>query len=376
MRISLRAPLAAVRMIGDRDYRPCVALSTHCKVDSSITEFVKTDLPGMKMKLFRTQFLTAGALVAAFIFALLSPTGHRAWSETARSIKIVVPFAPGGPTDYLARLLGEQIGEAHGLTVQVENRPGAGTIIATEAVSRAVPNGNTLLLVANSFVINPNIRKLNYDPLTDFEPVCYLVKSPQVIVVNSTSPYHNLTDLLDAARGKPGVLTLASVGPATAQHIAIEQLKRMANTNMTFVPFAGDAPAMNALLGGHVTSAFINYSTAIGQIESGNVRAIAAASKSRIEPLPDLPTVAEAGYKDFDVAVWFGLVAPAMTPREIISQLADWFTAAMQTPEVIKKLRERGLYPVGMCGADFAAYIRKQYENYGLAVREAKIKVE
>jgi tripartite-type tricarboxylate transporter receptor subunit TctC len=330
----------------------------------------------MTMKFFRTRFPTVGVLVAVFTFALLLSTGHRAWSETARTIKIVVPFAPGGPTDFLARLLGEQIGEAQGLTVQVENRPGAGTIIATEAVSRAVPNGNTLLLVANSFVINPNLKKLNYDPLTDFEPICYLVKSPQVIVVNSTSPYHSLIDLFDAARNKPGALTLASVGPATAQNIAIEQLKRMANINMTFVPFSGDAPAINALLGGHVTSAFLNYSTAVSQIESGKVRAIAAASKSRIEPLPDLPTVAEAGYKDFDVAVWFGLVTPAGTPTKIILQLADWFTAAMRAPEVITKLRGQGLYPVGMCGKDFAAYIRKQYENYDRAIRDANIKRE
>src|SRR5439155_355407 len=176
--------------------------------------------------------------------------------------RIVVPFPAGGSADILARLLGEQISKAQGPTVLVENRPGGGASIAYEAVARAAPDGNTLVINGNSLVINPLLRKVNYDPLTSFEPVCHLVSSPQVIVVNSASPYRTLTELFDAARAKPGELSLASVGPATTQHIGFEQLKRLAKVDLTYVPYPGGAPATNALLGGHVTAVLENYSEA------------------------------------------------------------------------------------------------------------------
>jgi tripartite-type tricarboxylate transporter receptor subunit TctC len=152
---------------------------------------------------------------------LLAPTGHDAWSQAARTIKIVVPFPAGGSADILARLLGEQIGKTQGPTVVIENRPGGGASIAYEAVARAAPDGNTLVINGNSLVINPNLRKVNYDPLTSFEPVCYLLSSPQVIVVNSASPYRTLGDLIAAARAKPGTLSMAGVGPGATQHIGI-----------------------------------------------------------------------------------------------------------------------------------------------------------
>src|SRR5262249_6405726 len=161
---------------------------------------------------------------------------------------------------------------------------------------------------------------------TSFEPVCYLVSSPGVFVVNSASPYRTLADLLDAARAKPGALTLASVGPGTAQHIGFEMLKRAANVDLTYVPYAGGAPAINALLGGHVTSVFAEYAPLVGHLKAGALRAIATSARTRIEPLPDLPTVAEAGYGDYEVDLWWGLFAPAKTPSETLSQLSGWFT--------------------------------------------------
>jgi tripartite-type tricarboxylate transporter receptor subunit TctC len=201
-----------------------------------------------------------------------------------------VPFAPGD-VDSLARLLGDQISRAQGLTVVVENRPGAGSVIGTEAVSRATPDGNTVLMIANSFVINPSLRKLNYHPLRNFEPICNLVSQPMLIVVNNASPYRTLADLLNMARAKPGDATLASAGPATAQQIAFEVLKRVANVDITYVPFAGGAPAVTALLGGHVTSVLGNYADVAEQLNVGKLRALATASRTRIEPLPNLPTV-------------------------------------------------------------------------------------
>jgi tripartite-type tricarboxylate transporter receptor subunit TctC len=283
---------------------------------------------------------------------------------------------PGGGTDILARLLAEQIGRAQGPTMVVENRPGAGTIIATEAASRAAPDGNTVLVIANSFVINPNLKRLNYDPLTSFEPICFLTRSPNVLVVNTSSPYRAVADLLNAARVKPGTLTLASVGPATTQHIAIEVLKRVANVNMIYVPYPGDAPAVSALLGEHVTSAMVTYPAAAEQLKAGKLRALATASRSRIEPLPDVPTVAESGYQDYEADTWFGVVAPAKTPAETISQLAGWFSSAVQATETKPKLIAQGHFPVAICGADFAAHLRKQYDDYGRVIREANIKTE
>jgi|SRR5258708_1186199 tripartite-type tricarboxylate transporter receptor subunit TctC len=203
----------------------------------------------------RRQFLhlAAGAAALPVVFALLF-SGSGAWSQATRTIKIIVPLPPGGGSDILARVLAEQIGRAQGPTLVVENRPGAGSAIGTEAASRAAPDGNTLLINTASIVIGPHLRKLNYDPLTSFEPICYLVNTPIFVVVNSASPYRTLAGLLSEARAKPGDLTLASVGPATTLHIASEKLKLAANINLTYVPYSGTAPAITALLGAHVTS--------------------------------------------------------------------------------------------------------------------------
>ena len=287
-----------------------------------------------------------------------------------------MPYAPGGVTDVLARLLAEEIGRVRGPTMLVENRPGAGGAIGTEAASRAAPDGNTLLINTSDMLVIPHLRKLNYDPLKSFEPICYLTSVPDVIVVNSASPYRSLADLFDAARARPGVLTLASVGPASVFDISAEMLKRAAHVNMTYVPYPGGAPVLNALLGEHVTSALATYSTSAEQLKAGKLRALAAATRTRIEQLADVPTVAESGYKDFEVDFWLALFAPARTPQAIVAQLAGWFAAALQAPEVKARLVVQGLYPVGTCGSDFAALLRKQYDDYGRIIREANIKAE
>jgi tripartite-type tricarboxylate transporter receptor subunit TctC len=215
---------------------------------------------------------------------------------------------------------------------------------------------------------------VNYDPLASYEPVCYLVRSPQVIVVNSFSPYRTLADLVEAARAKPGELSIASVGPNTTQHIAIEWFKRLAGVNLTFVPYTGGAPAINALLGEHVTSALQNYSEIGEQIRAGKLRALATPSAQRVEPLPDVPTVAESGYKGFEAEVWFGLVATAKTPKETVAQLIDWFRAALQAPEVKAKLAVQALYPHPKCGAAFATHIQRQIDEYARLIRELNLK--
>jgi tripartite-type tricarboxylate transporter receptor subunit TctC len=314
--------------------------------------------------ILRRRFLNLAAvtLVLAAAFPFLLPQ-QGALSQTKRTIKIIVPFGPGSSIDVLARVLAEQIGRTKGLATVVENHPGAGAIVATELVARAEPDGNTVLINSNPFIINPLIRKVNYDPLTGFEPICHLVNVPAVIAVNSASPYRTLVDLFNAAHVKPGELTLASVGPGTAIQIAFEMLKRAANVNMTFISYPGSPPAINALLGNQ-------------QLNAGTVRALAVASPSRIEPLPDVPTLSEAGYHGNETAIWNGVVAPAKTPKDTVAQLVSLFTTALLKTEAKQKLVALGLFPSGICGADFGAFLRKQYDEYGRAIREANIKVE
>lgn len=328
-----------------------------------------------KLKHPRRRFLNVAAGAAALLSTALL-TGGSAWSQAPKTIKIVVPVPPGGSLDFLVRLLAEQIGRTQGLTIVVESRPGAGGRIATEAVSRLLPDGTNLLATFPSFVIDPHLRKVNYDPLTSFEPICKLVDAPNVIVVNSASAYRTLAELMNGARSKPGDLTMASIGPASNQHISIATQKRTSKIDLTYVPYPGSAPAANALLGEHVTSLFASYATVTEQIAAGKMHALAAATAKRIEALPDVPTVAESGFKDFELDNWFGVVAPARTPKEIVAQIAGWFVAALQVPEIKAKLAIQGLYPVGMCGADFAALLRKQNEEFGRAIHEANIKAE
>jgi tripartite-type tricarboxylate transporter receptor subunit TctC len=322
--------------------------------------------------------MSAFRCLAAICFVLIIPAlaGHDARSQAARSIRIIVPYAAGGAPDILARLLGDEISRAHGPTVVTENRPGAGAVIATEAVSRLPPDGNTLLITANAFVINPHLRKVSYDPITSFEPICHLVSVPALVVVNATSPYRKLDDLLDAARAKPGAVTMASPGPGTTFHIALEMLKRDAGVNITYVPYAATPPALNALLGDHVTSVFTDLASSGEQLRSGKVRPLASATKTRIATMPEVPTFAESGFKDFEAEIWFGVVAPAHTPEEMTAELAGWFTAAMQAPGVRPKLALQALSPVAKCGADFTAHLRKQFDDYGRVIREANIRAE
>jgi tripartite-type tricarboxylate transporter receptor subunit TctC len=324
---------------------------------------------GMPMKFPCRQFLyLAAALSTICIF------GH-ASSQTMKTIKIVVPFPPGGGADILARLLAEQVGRMQGSTMVIENRPGASSVIGTEAASRATPGGNNLLIIQPPFVINPHLRKLNYDPLTGFEPICSLATTPTVIVVNSTSPYLTLTDLLNAARAKPGDLTMAVI-PAAPQHIALETLKRAANVDITLVPYSGTAPQVTALLGEHVTAVFSPYAVFSDHLKSGRLRALTTTSPTRFEMLPDVPTLAESGYNVLDGDVWTGIAAPAKTSKDSVSQLVGWFTAAMLAPEIKTKLAAQGQVPVAVCGTDFATFLRKQYNEYGRAIREANIKAE
>jgi len=321
--------------------------------------------------------LLAGS-IGALVLASLSVAvpDHAAWSQGARTIRVVITVPPGGSIDLLFRILADKIAATRGQTIIIESRPGAGGVIAAEAVARAAADGNMLLSNNNGTIISSILRKVNYDPLTSFEPICNLVSTPQIIAVNSASPYRTLAELFGAARAKPGELSIASVGPNTTQHLGIERLKRLAEANLTYVPFPGGAPTVNALLGAHVTSAVLNWSEVGEQVTAGKVRAIATMALRRIAPLPELPTVSESGFKDFETDVWFGVAAPAKTPNETVAQLIDWFRTALLSPDVKSKLIAQALYPNAVCGTDFAAHLRRQSELFTRLIREMNIKTE
>jgi tripartite-type tricarboxylate transporter receptor subunit TctC len=328
---------------------------------------------GLPHRRFLHVVTSVAAALATVFFSI-----HGAWSQAERTIKIVVAVPASGPGDTLAHLFADQMSEAfsraHGPMLQIDTRLLADGAVGAETVSHAAPNGDTLLMTTNAFIINPYIRQVRYDPLTSFEPVCYLVSSPEVVLVNSTSQYRTLGDLLNAARAKPGELTMASFGPAGSAHIAVEMLKLAAKVDIRYIPFPNQVLAVNALSGDRVTSVFVSYRAAHEYLKDGRLRALATASRRRIDALPDVPTIAESGYADYEAEVRLWLLAPAGTPKETISRLAGWFTAAMNAPEVKPKLVAEQLYPAGTCGADSAAFLRKQYEDIGRVIRDANIK--
>ena len=258
----------------------------------------------------------------------------------------------------------------------VENRPAAGSVVGTEAVSRAAPDGNTLLTTANAFVINPHLRKVNYDPLTSFEPICHLVSVPALIVVNATSPYHTFAELLDAARAKPGEVTLASPGPGTTFHIALETLKRAAERQYYVRALCGHSAGGQCVVGRsrHVGIFRLCILGRTAQYRQGaSTRCRHTHAHRDAAGCADRP---EFGFKDYEAEIWFGVVAPAHTPKATAAEFANWLTAAMQAPEVKPKLALQALSPVAKCGADFAAHLRKQYDDYGRVIRQSNIKAE
>jgi len=277
----------------------------------------------------------------------------------------------------LARLVGQKMSDALGQQVLIENRPGGGTVIGTEVVARAPADGHTMLLMANSFTINPAVHaKLPYDPLKDFAPVTMLVKSPQVLVVNPSLPVKSLAEFGALVKSQPGKYSLATVGPATTQHIASELLKSVMKLQMIYVPYPGGAPAAAALAGGHVDAVLANYSEVAQHVLSGKARAIAVTSLERTDTLKDVPTVSESGFPGFEATAWFGLVVTGGSPPAAVARLNAEANKALKLPDVREKLIAQGMYPVGTTPGEFDAHIRSEMAKYGKVIKESGIKVE
>ena len=298
-----------------------------------------------------------------------------ALAQVPSTIRIIIPNPPGGTMDALFRIIAERIGRLHNLTVIIEYKAGASTIIGSEYVARSAPDGATLLVAANSFVINPHLRKLNFDPLTSFEPLCHIAEVPQTIAVHGKSPWKTLGDLMSAARAKPGEVSIGSNGPTTAQHMVVEKFRRDAKLDMIYVPFPGGASAVNAILGQHVNSIAAAYPELNSHVQAGDLRVLATTGARRLNALPDVPTLAEAGI-ELDLANFMMVLAPAKTPRPVLDKLGEYFAEAVKAPELQPRFAPFLVTTVGVCGAPVAAFLKTQYDATGRIVREANIKVQ
>ena len=319
---------------------------------------------------------TAAALLLSAAMALTGTLPATAEWAPGKNVKIVVPFPAGGTADVIARILTQQISKTSNQQFVIENRPGGGTVTGTDVVARSPNDGTTLLIMANSFTINPSLRaSLPYDIFTSFEPVCSLVYSPMVLAVNNASPHKSFADFVAAAKVKPPTQSVAGVGPATAHHMALEMLKRSAGIDFSFVPHPGGAPAVNTVVGNHVSAALANVSEMQSNL-GANLRPIAVGAEKRLDAYKDVPTFKELGHPDMIATAWFGMVAPAKTPEPVLAAIAKELKAALADPETAKKFDDVGLIKIVNCGADFAAYLKKQHEQYATVIKEAGIKAQ
>lgn len=327
----------------------------------------------MTFSLQRTRRALLGALVLSTGLGMTT-VAHAKYPD--KPIKILVGFAAGGPTDIVARLVGSRLEKVLGQPVIVENKPGGGSNIASAEAARAKPDGYTLFLGTIANATNMSIYKnLNYNTERDFVPITQLVSSPSVLVVNNDLPVKTLAELIAYAKANPGKLTYASSGAGGSPHLAGEMLKQRAGIDALHVPYKGAAPAMNDVMGGTVSMGFKTASGVTSTIQAGRLRAIAIASDKRLPQLPDVPTLAELGFKDFEVSSWSGLFAPKGTPPEIIKTISDATIEILKSPEVRKQLEGMGAIPVGSTPAEFQKYVRSEIEKWGVVAKTAKIEL-
>ena len=314
------------------------------------------------------------ALLLSLVVAAVAPV-HAQGTYPDHALRIIVPFPPGGPADALARLAGDQLSQAFGQPVVVENKPGAGGNIGMEQGGKAAPDGYTLTLApVGNLTVSPYIySKLPYDPVKDFAPVTVLAAVPNVLVVHPSVGVTSLRELIALAKAKPGTLNYASPGNGSGPHLAGELLKRMAGIDLVHVPYNGVAPAMAAVLAGTVQIFFAQSSAALPQVKSGKVVALGVASLKRIDAAPDLPTLAESGLPGFDVTSWYALVVPAATDPARIARVQSTIAAAFRRPEVRDKIAALGAEPVADTPAEFTALLKTESERWRTLAREANI---
>jgi tripartite-type tricarboxylate transporter receptor subunit TctC len=314
--------------------------------------------------------------------ALIAMTGHlsgvSAQAFPAKTVRIVVPQAPGGASDALARIIGQRLSERWQHAVVVENRAGAGGVIGTEAVAKSAGDGYTLLLAYDgTHAVNASLYKsLPFDPVKDFTAVATLANVPFVLAVNASSPAKDVRQFVELAKTSPGKLTYGSAGNGSVNHLLGAMFGKAAGIQLVHVPYKGAAPAITDLLGGSLDSVFTSIPSVISHIQSGRIRALAVTSAKRSAALPNVPTIEESGMSGFAVSPWFGLLAPAGTPAEIVGRINDDVGALLATKEVIEAFSGQGAEPFRTTPAEFTAIVRSDIDKWAVVVRESGAKVD
>jgi tripartite-type tricarboxylate transporter receptor subunit TctC len=311
----------------------------------------------------------------AFAIALLCVcTTAQPQSYPTKPVRLVVPFAPGGSTDIIARVLGQKLNEMWGQPVLVDNRAGGSTVIGTEIVAKAPPDGHTLLVTPAPFTIVPSLmQKLPYDPQKDFEPITLINTTPLVVVVHPAVPAKSIRELIALAKARPGTLNYGSSGSGGSNHLAGELFNAMAAVKMVHVPYKGNAPALTDLAGGHVDVVFNGLTSALPLIKSGKLRALGMTSLNRSAALPDVPTLDEAGLKGFQAVAWNGLTAPARTPKSVIDRINADVLKVVRSAELVEKLKAEGSDPVGSSVDRYARFLRDEIVKWNKVIRFANI---
>ncbi len=305
-------------------------------------------------------------------------TGAFAQAWPAKPIRIVVPFPPGGGTDIIARETSQRVASATGWTFVIDNKPGAGGNLGVDAVAKSPADGYTIVLGQSSnLAINPTLYpKMPYDSQKDLAPIILLANAPLVMVTGTKSPYQTLADAVTAAKAKPGQLNFASPGNGTVAHLTSELFQKAAGIQTQHVPYKGANQALTDVISGNVELYMSSVPTLIGHIKQGKLRALAVTSAKRVDDIPNVPTINESGYKGFDAVTWFGLLAPAGTPKDVIAKLNAEFNKALKQPELNKRLSDEGADPAGGTPEQFAALIKEEIPRWGKVVKESGAKVD
>jgi len=306
--------------------------------------------------------------------AALAAAPAAAQTYPAKPIRMVVPFAPGGGSDISGRILAEGLSRALGQTVVVDNRGGAGSVLGTDIVAKAIPDGYTLLLGNISMAFNPALhRKLPYNALRDFTPISLVTDQPNIMVAHPSLPAKTLNDFVALARAQPGKLTYASAGVGSGTHLAMELLNMSLKVDLVHVPYKGTGPSLTALLGNQVSVFLSTFASALPHVKAERLRAFGVSSAKRASALPEVPTISEAGVPGYEYSTWYGLLAPAATPRAIVDRLGKTTVAVLDSPETRQRYQSQGMDPIPSTSARYAAYLKSETEKWAKVVRAANI---
>lgn len=314
--------------------------------------------------------------IIAFVFLALMPGVSAAQGYPSKPVKMIVGFSPGGGTDILARIVGQKLSEAWGQPVVIENRPGASATIGADLVAKAPPDGYTLAMgqLTPNAIAPALMPKLAYDAAKDFVPIVLVGTSPNILVISTSVPAQNVTELAALAKSKPGKLTYASSGAGSLQHIAAEMFKSSAGVEIVHVPFKGSSQAVIDLIAGNVDMNFDSIPAVVQHVKSGKLRALAVTSAKRASGFPEVPTIAESGYPEYDLTSWWGLFAPAGTPPEIVAKIHRDTVAALQAADTRERFATLSVDPGGGTSREFADYVRREIAKYDAMVKRLNIK--